>query len=154
MKYVYIGIAVIVLLVGTFATVKKVSPASWGWWGTTNTASGVALQGHDPVAYFDSAAPIAGSDEFSHDWADATWHFASADNRDRFAANPDQYAPQFGAFCAFAMSKGFTADSSPDAWHIEGGQLYVFADHNVRDDWVAGLDDGSLTASEESWSRR
>ena len=154
MKYVYIGITVIIVLVGSVATVKKVSPVSWGWWGTTNTSSGVALHGHDPVAYFDGAAAELGSADFSHTWADATWHFQSADNRDRFAADPEQYAPRYGSFCAFAMSKGFTAEIDADAWHIENDRLYVFADKNVRDDWVEGLPDGSLEASEKSWAKR
>jgi hypothetical protein len=154
MKYVYWVVAVIAVLVVTFATVKKVSPAGWGWWGTTNVSSGVSLKGHDAVAYFETGSTVAGVDEFSYEWADAIWHFSSQENRDKFAATPDKFAPQFGGFCAFAMSKGFTADSSPDAWHVENGRLYVFADQNVRDDWVAQLPDGSLAASEQIWKKR
>ena len=153
-KYVYWAVAILLVLVVAFATVKKVSPASWGWWGTSNVSSGVALKGYDPVAYFDTASPVKGDEAISFDWADATWHFSNKENRDRFAADPEQFAPQFGGFCAFAMSKGFTADADPAAWHIEDGRLYVFADPNVRDDWIAGLAGGSLTASEESWRKR
>jgi hypothetical protein len=71
MKYVYIAIAVIVVIVGAFSTVKKVSPVAWGWWGATNTSSGVALKGYDPVAYFQASAPVQGRDEFSYAWNDA-----------------------------------------------------------------------------------
>ena len=71
-----------------------------------------------------------------------------------FAADPEAYAPQFGGFCSFAVSKGFTADISPDAWHVEDGKLYVFADKNVRDDWVATLGEGSLEASTAKWATR
>ena len=154
MKYLYIVAAVIVVLVGSLAVVKKVSPAGWGWWGTTNTSSGVALHEHDPVAYFDASAAKLGSADFSYKWADATWYFQSAENRDRFAADPAQFAPQFGSFCAYAMSIGFTAEIDADAWHIEDGQLFVFADKNVRDDWVEGLPDGSLESSRASWAKR
>ena len=63
-------------------------------------------------------------------------------------------APQFGGFCAFAVSKGFTADPTPEAWHIEDGKLYVFADQNVRDDWVATLAEGSLERSQKNWAKR
>jgi YHS domain-containing protein len=153
-KYLSIGIAVVLALVITFATVKKVSPVGWGMWGTTNVSSGVALKGHDPVAYFNSAIATVGNSEHSFDFADATWHFANAENRELFAANPTRYAAQFGSFCAFAVSKGFTADIDPEAWHIEADQLYVFADQSVRDDWVAGLASGTLTASEENWKKR
>ena len=154
MKYAVITISVIVVLVVTFATIKKVSPVSWGWWGTTNTSSGVALRGYDPVAYFDTGEAQPGASEFAHQWADATWQFASQENRERFAADPAAYAPQFGGFCSFAVSKGFTADSDPQAWVIHNDRLYVFADTNVRDDWVAGLENGSLAASEAAWQKR
>ena len=87
-------------------------------------------------------------------WRDAVWQFSSADNKERFAASPDQFAPQFGGFCAFAVSKGFTADPAPDAWHIEGESLYVFADKDVRDEWVATLAGGSLVRSRENWAKR
>jgi YHS domain-containing protein len=154
MKYVYIAIALIVVIVGAFLTVKRVSPLAWGWWGATNTSSGVALKGYDPVTYFQASAPVQGREEFSFAWNDASWHFSSEENRDKFAANPAQFAPQFGGFCSFAVSKGFTADISPDAWYVHHGQLYLFADTNVRDDWVALLGDGSLQASEAAWEKR
>ncbi len=154
MKYVAIVVAVIVAGVIGFATLKKVSPVSWGWWGTTSTTSGVALEGHDPVAYFDNGAAKEGDAGISYEYRDATWHFASEENKNRFVENPGMYAPQFGGFCAFAVSKGFTAKPTPDAWHIEDGRLYVFADQNVRDEWVATLTDGSLENSNKNWAKR
>ncbi|MCH8303484.1 MAG: hypothetical protein IH912_12090, partial [Proteobacteria bacterium] len=68
----YAGIAVTVLIIGVvaFATVKKVSPVGWGWWGTTNTASGIALHGHDPVGYFDQGSAVMGSNEHTFEWRD------------------------------------------------------------------------------------
>jgi YHS domain-containing protein len=153
-KWLIIGVSVLVLLVGTFMTVKKVSPVGWGWWGDINTSEGVALKGYDPVAYFGIDGPVPGSSDFSQEWGGVTWQFSSSANKDIFAAGPEDYAPQFGGFCSFAVSKGFTADISPDAWHIEDGKLYVFADQNVRDEWVAGLGEGSLEQSSENWSER
>lgn len=147
-------VAVLLVLVVTFATVKRVSPLSWGLWGTTNTNSGIALEGFDAVSYFSDSGPTQGGVEFSYDFADAQWQFSTAENRDLFAADPEKYAPEFGGFCAFAASKGFTAHPAPEAWHVENGRLYVFADENVRDEWVAGLPDGSLDRSEENWAKR
>ena len=154
MKYVGIAATIIVIGVVAFATVKKVSPVGWGMWGTTNTASGVVLHGHDPVAYFAEGSAVAGSSEHTFEWRDAVWQFSSARNRRDFIGNPEDYAPQFGSFCAFAVSKGFTADIMPEAWHIEDGRLYVFADKNVRDEWVATLPDGSLQQSRDNWEKR
>ncbi|MEM9978984.1 MAG: YHS domain-containing protein, partial [Cyanobacteria bacterium P01_D01_bin.2] len=53
---------------------------------------GVAIRGADPVAYFTEGEYTPGSDAFTHDWEGATWQFASAENRDLFAANPEEYA--------------------------------------------------------------
>ena len=150
---ILIGIAVVVVLVGTFATVKKVSPVGWGMWGSYNTSSQIALKGYDAVSYFSGEQPVMGDGEFSYDWGDATWQFVSAENMALFSAGPEAYAPQFGGFCSFALSKGFTADISHDAWHIEDGKLYVFADQNVRDDWVATIDEGSLEKSTANWAK-
>jgi YHS domain-containing protein len=151
---ILIGLAVVVVLIGTFATVKKVSPVSWGMWGTYNASSDVALHGYDPVAYFKNGEATEGSSDNSYEWSGASWHFSSKENQTLFEQNPTAYAPQFGGFCSFAVSKGFTADISPDAWHIQDNSLYVFADQNVRDEWVAGLDEGSLESSEANWAKR
>ena len=146
-------VGILVLVVGTFATVKKVSPISWGMWGNYNTASGIALKGYDPVAYIQNSEAMPGNSEFTVTWGDADWQFASAENMTLFEQDPEAYAPQFGGFCSFAASKGFTADISPDAWHVHDGKLYVFADKNVQDDWVAGIDDGTLEASIANWDK-
>ena len=153
-KWLVIGLVVLIIAIGAFAVTKKVSPVSWGWWGDVNASSGLALKGYDPVAYFEVGEPTAGDSQFSYQWSGATWQFSSAANRDQFAQSPESYAPQFGGFCSFAVSKGVTADISTSAWHISDGALYLFADKNVKTDWVAAIDEGSMQASEDSWSKR
>jgi YHS domain-containing protein len=151
-SWIFWGICAVVVLVGAFLVVKKVSPVGWGLWGNYNTSSGIALHGYDPVAYHKSQTATKGSNEFALDWGGATWQFSSAENKSLFSADPDVYAPQFGGFCSFAVSKGFTADISPDAWHIHDGKLYVFAERNVRDNWVMSLGEGSLEKSAANWA--
>ena len=112
------------------------------------------MKGYDPVAYFQDAKAVPGENKIAYEWGDAIWQFASADNMALFQQNPESYAPQFGGFCSFAASKGFTADISPDAWYISDGKLYVFMDEKVRADWVAGIPDGTLKASAENWGKR
>ena len=53
-----------------------------------------AIRGYDPVAYFTAGRSVKGSTQFSHEWRGATWRFASAENRDAFAAAPETYAPR------------------------------------------------------------
>ena len=154
MKYIAVALAVVVVGAVAFLTINKVSPVAWGWWGETNTDSGAALHAYDPVAYLESGSAVKGKDGIRYTWGDAVWYFASDENKNRFAADPAAYAPQFGGFCAFAVSKGFTADANPEAWHVENGSLYLFADKNVRDNWVAAIPEGSLKRSEENWATR
>ena len=156
-KWLAIGFVVLIVAIGGFAISKKVSPVSpvsWGWWGELNSSFGLALKGYDPVAYFEAAQPKTGDSQFSYDWSGVTWQFSTASNRDLFEQSPESYAPQFGGFCSFAVGKGVTADISPDAWHIDSGKLYLFADKNVRNEWVDKIYEGSLEASVENWSKR
>lgn len=101
-----------------------------------NTGRGnLAIHGYDPVAYFDEGRPIKGSAEFSHSWMGATWRFASAAHRDQFAAKPDAFAPRYGGYCAWAVSKGYTANGDPEAWKIVDGKLYLNYNLKVQKDW-------------------
>jgi YHS domain-containing protein len=97
--------------------------------------AGVALKGHDPVAYFTGQKAVKGSARFTHEWMGARWQFVTAGNRDAFAANPEQYAPQFGGYCAWAVSRGYTADIDPEAWKIVDGELYLNYSKDVQKKW-------------------
>jgi YHS domain-containing protein len=88
-------------------------------------SDGVALHGYDAVAYFTEGKPVKGSKDFEAVWMDARWRFSSAANRDTFKADPAKYAPQYGGYCAYAVSKGHTANISPNAWKVVNGKLYV-----------------------------
>lgn len=90
-KLALLGILVAVLPVTSVLAgdVKKKVNTNW---------SGVAIKGYDPVAYFTEGHPVKGKKEFEFAWQDARWRFASAANRDLFAANPERYAPKYGGF--------------------------------------------------------
>jgi YHS domain-containing protein len=78
----------------------------------------VALKGYDPVAFFVAGKPIKGDAQFKATHSGATWFFSSADNRDSFLAEPTKYAPQYGGYCAWAVSEGYTAPADPTVWKI------------------------------------
>lgn len=96
---------------------------------------GVAVRGYDVVAYFDQSAAVRGSQEFQQQWQGATWRFSSAANRDKFAAAPQRYAPQFGGYCAWAVGHNYTADADPEAWKIIDGKLYLNYNKSVQKKW-------------------
>lgn len=89
----------------------------------------IAIKGYDPVAYFVDGKATEGSDQFSHRWLGATWHFASAEHRDLFIKDPSRYAPQYGGYCADGVSFGtVTTNVDPRAWRIIDGKLYISYD--------------------------
>ena len=101
---------------------------------------GVAIDGYDPVAYFTDGKPVEGSADYSFEWQGATWRFASAEHRDRFAGQPERWAPQYGGYCAWAVSQGHTADIDPAAWTVVGEKLYLNYDADVQKKWLADRD--------------
>ena len=94
-----------------------------------------AIRGYDPVAYFTAGHPVKGSTHFSHEWRGATWRFASAENRDVFAASPEKYAPRYGGYCAYGVANGYAVSIDPTAWSIVDGKLYLNYSLGVRADW-------------------
>jgi YHS domain-containing protein len=111
---------------------------------------GLAIQGYDPVAYFTEGKPVYGKPEFTHDFAGATWQFASAANRDAFAAEPERYAPQYGGYCAWAVSEGYTASTDPAAWRIEDGKLYLNYSKSVQSRWARDIP-GNISKADANW---
>jgi YHS domain-containing protein len=86
---------------------------------------GAAVGGIDVVAYHTVGKPTPGSSQFKAEYQGATWHFASAANRDLFAANPAKYAPAYGGWCAAGANKGKKVAIKPEFWKIVDGQLYL-----------------------------
>jgi YHS domain-containing protein len=97
---------------------------------------GIAIEGYDPVAYFTDGKPVKGDSKLKQEWAGSTWLFASAEHRDLFAQAPEKYAPQFGGYCAYAVSEGHTATIDPQAWKIVDGKLYLNYSLSVRENWL------------------
>ncbi|MEL6913375.1 MAG: YHS domain-containing (seleno)protein [Pseudomonadota bacterium] len=111
---------------------------------------GVAINGYDPVAYFTEERPVEGSPDFAAEHDGATFHFVSAENRDLFAADPATYAPQYGGYCAYAVSRGYTASTSPNAWTVHEGKLYLNFNRAVRALWSRDIP-GNITEGDRNW---
>ncbi|MEL6492816.1 MAG: YHS domain-containing (seleno)protein [Cyanobacteria bacterium J06621_3] len=111
---------------------------------------GIAIRGADPVAYFTEGQYVAGTADYTYEWADATWQFSSAENRDLFASNPTQYAPQYGGFCAWAVSEGYTASVDPDAWKVVEGKLYLNYDARIQQRWQQDVP-GNIARADQNW---
>lgn len=114
------------------------------------TRGGAAIRGYDPVAYHLEKAPVKGERRFGYEWKGHEWRFKSVENRDRFIADPEKYAPQFNGFCAWAASQGYLASTVPEAWTIRDGKLYLNYSLSVRSTWLEDVD-ANIAAGDRNW---
>ena len=112
--------------------------------------AGRAIRGYDAVAYFSDGQPQPGSAAFSHDWKGAVWLFASAAHRDAFAADPERYAPQFGGYCAYAISKGHALEARPEVWSIVDDRLYLNLGPGAQSLWREDVP-GNIARATNNW---
>lgn len=119
----------------------------FGMTAAASSAEKLLLKGYDPVAYFTIGKPVKGLKEFAYEWSSGTYHFSSKENLELFKRAPEKYAPQYGGYCAYAVSQGYTAPVDPQAWDIVKGKLYLNYSKSVqkkwrekRDEYIAGAD--------------
>lgn len=116
----------------------------------TGTFSSLAVSGYDPVAYFTEGRPVEGSGDLEFEWNGATWRFASQSNLDSFKAKPEAYAPQYGGYCAWAVSQGYTASTIPEAWSVVDGKLYLNNSKGIQSRWEKDIA-GFIVKADENW---
>lgn len=111
---------------------------------------GLAVKGYDVVAYFTDGKAVEGSSSFTVEHGGVTYRFASAAHRDAFVKEPARYAPQFGGFCAWAVSRNYTADVDPQAWKIVEGKLYLNYSPSVQAKWSEDIP-GNISKGQANW---
>ena len=141
--------AILTSIFAAFALMIAAGPAAAKDAVYQSFLGGTAINGYDPVAYFDGG-PVEGSSDFTHDWNGATWRFASAENRDRFAADPEAFAPQYGGYCAWAVAQGYTASTDPEAWSVVDGKLYLNYSKSVQAQWEGDIP-GNIAKGDANW---
>lgn len=146
-KLQMVAVLIAGLFTATFAMAEGDNPAIYA-------KGGVAIKGYDTVSYWTKGEPEEGSEEFTTEWHGATWQFASEENLNLFKENPEKYAPQYGGWCAWAMSditkirKGKVVRSSPKAWTIYNDKLYLNFNQNVLKEWLTTKDQDIKNADE------
>lgn len=113
-------------------------------------ANGVAVKGYDVVAYFAQKQPVKGTPTLSITWSGAIWHFSSEAHRKLFLASPQKYAPQYGGYCAWAVSRGYTASIDPNAWKIVDQKLYLNFNLSVQKQWEQDIP-GNIALADKNW---
>lgn len=105
---------------------------------STSYFSSKAVSGYDTVAYFTQGKPVEGDSKFKAEYMGADWYFSSQAHMEMFNAQPEKYAPQYGGYCAWAISdQNKFAPSDPTQWAIVDGKLYLNYNQSVKAKWDA-----------------
>ena len=112
----------------------------------------VGLKGYDPVSYFNPGQATRGASKISFDFDDTRYLFASAKNKELFAANPDKYSPQFSGLCATGLSMGMKAEADPKIFKVVDGKLYVFSSAEALQQ--AEKDPTLIRRSHAAWAKQ
>lgn len=113
---------------------------------------GVALDGHDAVAFFTQSKPVKGTPQIQSIYRGARYYFASADNKKQFDSDPAKYEPQFGGYCAYGVSKGGLYPVELDAFQIVNGRLLLQYNREARDEFNKDTQ-GRLKLADGHWPK-
>jgi YHS domain-containing protein len=112
--------------------------------------NGVALKGYDPVAYFADGTPAMGNAAYAASVDEATYHFVSAEYRDRFLADPTTFVPAYGGYCALGVTLSMKISGDPEAWKIVDKKLYINSSPKSLVIWSEDIP-GNIEKADEAW---
>jgi len=115
-------------------------------------ATGVILDGYDPVAFFTDNKPVKGSEQFKSTYDEAVYHFASKEHLDLFKKNPEKYKPQYGAWCAYAVSLGRVAPIDVNTFSIVNGRLFIQHNQRAVNGWNKDVP-GNIVLADKYWPK-
>jgi YHS domain-containing protein len=117
----------ILILVIVFISITSVAQTATKRAKEYNLENKIAIQGYDPVAYFNQKKAVKGKPTLATTYEGITYNFSSQANKDFFLKNPPSYEPQCGGWCAYAMgSSGEKVEIDPATFKIIDGKLYLF----------------------------
>lgn len=121
-----------------------------------NLDKGFAVKGYDAVSYF-KGEPKKGMSEFQYEYDGVRFKFSSNENLETFKNNPEQYIPQYGGYCAYALgvNKG-KVDINPETFEIRDGKLYLFYNKfltNTYDSWVEEGPEKLRKQADKNWEK-
>ena len=112
----------------------------------------LALDGYDPVSYFDAAKPLKGSPQITTTDRGAIYRFASEEHRKLFVANPQKYEPAYGGYCAYGIAHGYKVACDPTNYKLEGGKLFLF-NKTLLLDASKGWTPQQKKVADQNWER-
>ena len=114
---------------------------------------GLILQGYDAVAYFTENRAVMGSEKFPARYNGATYWFASEKNASMFKDHPEMFAPQYGAYCGYAMSVNRLRPINPEIFDVIDGRLILQHSKDAYDKFHDGLA-GNIAKADGYWPKK
>ena len=111
---------------------------------------GVILDGYDAVAFFTDNKPVKGEPIFQLSHKGAIYYFASQEHLNLFKANPKKYEPQFGGWCAYAVSLGRIAPIDVNTFSIVDGRLFIQHNQRAVNGWNKDVS-GNIVKADKYW---
>ncbi|MEP6595928.1 MAG: YHS domain-containing (seleno)protein [Ginsengibacter sp.] len=146
-KIVFVGM---LILMAVFTTINVKAQKYHGKYLNNVDAKGVIIDGYDPVAFFTDNKPLKGDPKFQYNYEEATYYFANQEHLDLFKADPEKYKPQFGAWCAYAVSLGRTAPINVNTFSIVNGKLVIQHNQKAVRGWNEDVK-GNLKLADKYW---
>lgn len=131
LKITLLSLLGLFLIIVVLARLAGITPIGMNMHSAVYENDGIALDGYDPVAYFQGSAKV-GDAAFETEWQGVIWRFSSEENKAAFIAQPQQFQPRFGGYCSKAVSTGFTAPVDPTQFAIYENELYLFSSAEVK----------------------
>jgi YHS domain-containing protein len=120
-----------------------------------NLEKQVAIEGYDPVSYFDNK-PMEGKSEIKFRYKGASYLFSNLQNLTKFKSNPEKYEPSYGGWCAYAMGEtGEKVKIDPETFKIIDGKLYLFYNfwgNNTLTEWNKN-EKPLKTKADQNWKK-
>jgi len=113
---------------------------------------GVIIGGYDPVAFFTDNKPVKGDAQIQYSYEDAIYYFSSQEHLQLFKENPEKYKPQFGGWCAYAVSLGRVAPIDVNTFSIVNGRLVIQHNQRAVNGWNKDVQ-GNLSLADKYWPK-
>lgn len=116
----------------------------------TGLLSNTGAGGYDVVSYFEYGEAIKGSSSHTSKYLGVTWRFANPEHKARFDSKPEDFAPVYGGYCAWAVSQGYLAKGDPEHWTVRDGKLYLNYNQEIQDRWLQDTEN-FIRLANENW---
>jgi YHS domain-containing protein len=148
------------LLVLLCAALFAISVKAATFVNTVGSDDGIAISSFDAVAFHTHRKAVLGKTEYAVRHLEATWLFASEENKAAFQAAPEKYMPEWGGHCAACIPESCISSKKLSGdFELVDGKLYLFSFGNrsrssSRDNFVYGRTSKALLVQygNKNWS--